>query len=186
MTVQESGGWWHRPGDMDNFWLERTGHYLSHGFHAYYNKNGMGAAFGGPVSEEYNDPTNGSVRQDFEKGTMFWKPGSDAANYDVKWVSKGGAGGSAVLPLALGQPGAPPRTTPYLGTPPTPIGVSEHIVAAGQTLGDLGELYSVEWQKIYAANRPAIDAASHAQGHPIPGGPWNNVVAGMRLKIPAY
>lgn len=186
-TVETAGGWWHAPGadsPGDPHWLQRTGHFIAHGFGSEYWTSGAGAKYGGPVSEEYRDASSNAVRQDFENGTMYWQSGSDPANYDVKWVAKGMGGvmpSMSVMPHHLTQPSGPPRFAA-----PTHLAVTqEHTVQYGETLTSIGSRYGVDWQKIYRANQNSIDAASHAQGHPIPGGPWNNIVAGMKLAIPA-
>jgi hypothetical protein len=87
-TVESPGGWWHDPNDASCQWLQRTGHYLCHGFSDFYWHNGGGATFGGPISEEFHDPTSGAQSsQEFERGRMEWWPGSRPTNYDVWWLA---------------------------------------------------------------------------------------------------
>ena len=60
-----------------------TGHWLCHGFRAYWERFGGLAIFGYPITDEYVDPTTGRVTQWFERARFEWHPGVWPERYDV-------------------------------------------------------------------------------------------------------
>jgi len=192
LTVQTAGGWWHAPNadsSGDLHWLQRTGHNLVNGFGDYYWTKGRDAAFGGPISEEWKDNSGAQSRQDFENGHMLWYPGSDAANFDVRWVSGSGAVGGGTSPEPMNYQSYGPDVIPpmpnYDMSYSIPHYIGIHTVQPGETLQTIATHYGKNWQDLYAANRDRIHAGATGMGHPIPGGPVNNLPPGLELQVPA-
>ncbi len=61
-----------------------TGHTLSHGFLAYWNKFGGLPVFGYPITEEFTDATTGFVTQYLERARFEWHPGAWPERFDVE------------------------------------------------------------------------------------------------------
>ncbi len=64
-------------------YFPETGHWVSHGFLAYWEQFGGLPVFGYPLTEEYRDPQTQLVTQWFERARFEWHPGAWPARYDV-------------------------------------------------------------------------------------------------------
>jgi beta-N-acetylhexosaminidase len=73
-----------RASFADTRFFPETGHSISHGFLAYWNKFGGLPVFGYPISDEYKDAQTGFVTQYFERARFEWHPGSWPSRYDVE------------------------------------------------------------------------------------------------------
>jgi beta-N-acetylhexosaminidase len=61
-----------------------TGHTLSHGFLAYWNKYGGLPVFGYTITEEFTDASTGFVTQYLERARFEWHPGAWPERFDVE------------------------------------------------------------------------------------------------------
>lgn len=80
--VSESlgNGLWRDP-NTGFVYDENTGHYIGHGFRAYWEQSGGLSGLGRPLTEEFS--YNGTTYQVFENGVLAWVPGSNPAQFDV-------------------------------------------------------------------------------------------------------
>jgi len=62
-------------------YFQETGHTVSNGFKAFWDKHGGVNTFGFPISQEFTDA--GAIVQYFERSRFEWHPGTDATEYDV-------------------------------------------------------------------------------------------------------
>jgi beta-N-acetylhexosaminidase len=60
-----------------------TGHTVSLGFLAYWDRFGGLPVFGYPITDSYTDPDTGFVTQYFERARFEWQPGTWPERYDV-------------------------------------------------------------------------------------------------------
>ncbi len=65
-------------------YFPETGHSISLGFLAYWNKFGGLPVFGYPITDEYKDPNTGFVTQYFQRARFEWHPGAFPSHYDVE------------------------------------------------------------------------------------------------------
>jgi hypothetical protein len=64
-------------------YFRETGHWLCHGFRAYWERFGGLAIFGYPITDEFVDPATGRVTQWFERARFEWHPGVWPERFDV-------------------------------------------------------------------------------------------------------
>lgn len=100
-----------------------------------------------------------------------------------------GYGGGHMSPPYMPPTPLPP-VHPPLGSPvhtptPSPIVKPPHIVKSGDSIYGIAHANNTSWHAIYTQNKSVIDAGAAQSGHLHPGGPWENLVPGTALSIPA-
>lgn len=122
-------------------------------------------------------------------------------------IVRRGHGGGMSPPLI---PPTPPHlygpghmSPPYIGPHPVPLvpahGLGSpvhnpvpmppvkppHIVKSGDSIYGIAHQNGTSWHAIYTQNKGVIDSGAAQSGHLHPGGPWENLVPGTALSIPA-
>lgn len=71
------------PPPPSQLYFPETGHWLSHGFLAYWWNNGRVPVFGYPLTEEFTDPKSGLTVQYVERQRFEWHPDQAGTVYEV-------------------------------------------------------------------------------------------------------